>query len=58
MTAYNFTSTHTLSPDIAAKKAARRKVIEKAQRLERESYKAMMQKRRVLQGATSLATIT
>jgi hypothetical protein len=33
------------------------KVIEQAQRLERESYKAMMRKRRVLQGATTLDTI-
>jgi hypothetical protein len=57
MTAYNFTPTHTLSPDVAARKAARKKVIERAQQLEQESYKAMMRKRRMLQGATTLDTI-
>jgi hypothetical protein len=49
MTAYNFTSKRTISPDIAARKAARRKVIERAQRLECESYKALMRKKRQLQ---------
>jgi hypothetical protein len=38
MTAYNFIHTQILSPDVATRKAARRKVIEKAQQLERESY--------------------
>jgi hypothetical protein len=57
MTAYNFTRSYTLSPDIAARKAARRKVIENAHQLERDSYKAMMQKRRQLQASTDLATI-
>ena len=56
MTAYNFTRTLTISPDVAAKKAARRKVIERAQRLERESYKAMMQRKR-LQLRNQLDTI-
>ena len=57
MTAYTFPRTHTLSPDVAARRAARKKVIEKARQLERESYKAMMRKRRMLQGATTLDTI-
>lgn len=57
MTAYNFTPIHTLSPDVAARKAARKKVIERAQQLERESYKAFMRKKRQLQGATALDTI-
>ena len=57
MTAYNFTRLHTLSPEIAAKKAARRKVIERAHRLERDSHKAMMQKRRQLQANSRLAKL-
>ncbi len=57
MTAYTVPRVHTLSPDIAAKKAARRKVIEQAHQLERESYKAMMQKKRQLQANNRLATI-
>jgi len=57
MTAYNFTPIHTLSPDVAERKVARKKVIERAHRIERESYKALMRKRRMLQGATTLDTI-
>ena len=57
MTAYSFPHTQTLSPDVAERRAARKKVIERAHRLERESYKAMMQRKRMLQGATSLDTI-
>ena len=57
MTAYSFPHAHTLSPDIAARKAARRKVIERAQQLERESYKAFMRKKRALQAGNDLATI-
>ena len=57
MTAYNFTRAAGISPDVAARKAARRKVIEKAQQLERESYKAFMRKKRQWQGATALDTI-
>lgn len=57
MTAYTIPRPQTLSSDVAAKKAARRKVIERAHKLERDSYKAMMQRKRNLQGATSLATI-
>ena len=44
-------------PDVAARKAARKKVIEQARELERESYKAMMQKRRQLQTSYQLDTI-
>ena len=57
MTAYSVPRTHTLSPDVAAKKAARRKVIEKARQLERESYIAMMRRKRQLQAGSNLATI-
>jgi hypothetical protein len=57
MTAYNFTPIHTLSPDVAERKAARKKVIERAQRVERESYKALMRKKHQVQAATGLATI-
>jgi hypothetical protein len=57
MNAYNFTPIHTLSPDVAARKAARRKVIERARELERESYKAFMRKKRQLQARNDLATI-
>jgi hypothetical protein len=57
MTAYTFPRAHTLSPDVAARRAARRKIIENVRKLERDSYKAMMQKRRQLQGATTLDTI-
>ena len=49
MTAYTLTRAQTISQDVAARKAARREIIERAQRLERESYKALMQKRRKLQ---------
>ena len=52
MTAYNFTPIHTISPDVAERKAARRKVIEKARQLERESYKAMMRRKRQLHAST------
>jgi len=57
MTAYNFTPIQTLSPDVAARKAARRKVIERARQLERESYKAFMRKKHQLQATTTLDTI-
>jgi len=57
MTAYTVPRTHTLSPDVAARRAARRKVIERAHQLERESYKAMMQRRRALQASSALDTI-
>jgi hypothetical protein len=57
MTEYTFPRTQTLSPDIAARRAARRKVIARAQRLERESYKALMRKKRQLQESSDLATI-
>ena len=57
MTAYTFPNTQTLSPDVAARRAARRKVIERAHRIERESYKALMRRKRQLQAATGLDTI-
>jgi len=36
MTAYTIPRAQTLSSDVAARKAARRKIIEKAQKLERD----------------------
>jgi len=57
MTAYTFPRTHTLSPDVAEKRAARKKVIEKARQLERESYKALMRKKRQLHASTAFDTI-
>ena len=54
MTAYNVTRTIPRSPDVAARKAARKKVIERAQRIERESYKALMRKKRQLQATSDL----
>jgi len=49
MTNYHLTPPTTL-PSLAVqeRKAARRKVIERARKLERDSYKAMMQRRRQL----------
>jgi hypothetical protein len=52
MTAYNFT--RSIPQEVAAKKAARRKVIERARQLERESYKALMQKKRRLHAASEM----
>jgi len=49
MTAYNFTRTITRSPDVAARKATRKKVIERAQQVERKSFLALMKKKRLLQ---------
>jgi hypothetical protein len=56
MTAYTFPRTQDLSPDVAERRAARRKVIERAQRLERESYKALMRRKRQLQRTYALDT--
>ncbi len=57
MTVYAVPHAQTISPDVAARRAARRKVIERAHRIEHDSYKAMMHRKRILQGATSLDTI-
>ena len=57
MTAYSFPRTQTLYPDVSERRAARKKVIERAQRLERESYKALMRKRRQLQARNDLVTM-
>jgi hypothetical protein len=54
MTAYNVTRANTLSPAVTARKAARKKVIERAQRIERESYKAHMRKKRLLQASSDM----
>ncbi len=48
MTAYTIPRPQTISSEVAARKAARRKVIERARKLERDSYKAMMQRKRQL----------
>ena len=58
MTAYTVPHAHILSPDVAERRAARKKVIERAHRLEKESYKALMRKKRMLQAGSNLATIT
>jgi len=57
MTGHTIPRAHTISPDVAARRAARKKIIERARQLERKSYKALMRKRRMLQGARSLDTI-
>ena len=57
MIAYTIPRAQTISLDVAARKTARRKIIEKARKLERDSYKAMMQKRRQLQASNRLDTI-
>jgi hypothetical protein len=57
MTAYTFSRTIPLPQDVAARKAARKQVIEKARKLERESYKAFMRKKRQLQAAKDIDTI-
>ena len=57
MTAYTIPRAQTISRDVVARKAARRKIIEKAHKLEADSYKAMMQKRRPLQAGNRLATM-
>ena len=54
MTAYQFTRTPSLADKVAARKAARRKVIEAAHRLERDSYKAMMRRKRRLQASSDV----
>ena len=57
MTAYTVPHAHILSPNVAERRAARKKVIEKARQLERESYKALMRRKRQLQAGSNLATI-
>jgi hypothetical protein len=57
MTAYTFPRAQTLSPDVAERRAARKKVIERAQRIERESYKALMRRKRQLQASTTAALV-
>jgi hypothetical protein len=49
MSDYMHHLTIPLSYDVQERKAARRKIIERAHKLERDSYKAMMQRRRQLQ---------
>lgn len=57
MTNYHLTPP-TILPSLAVqeKKVVRRKVIEKARRLERDSYKALMRRKRQLQASNDLAT--
>ena len=54
MTTYNLTPTIVLSPAIAERRAARKKVIERARQIERKSYLAFMQKKRRLQVSSDL----
>ena len=57
MTAYTVPRSITISPDVAARKAARRKVIENARKLERDSYLAMMRRKRRLHATRVLDTM-
>jgi hypothetical protein len=57
MTAYQFIRPPSLSAEVAQRRAARKKVIEAARRLEHDSYKAMMQRKRRLRARNELATI-
>lgn len=57
MTAYQCTRTSSLGAEVAERRAARRKVIEKARRLERDSYFAMMRRKCRLHARDDLATI-
>jgi hypothetical protein len=54
MTAYYVPRSPSLAAEVAARKAARRRVIEKAHRLEQDSYKAMMRRKRRLQASSNL----
>jgi len=47
MSDYMYLRTTSLSYDVQQRKAARKKVIEAARKLERDSYHALMQKRRL-----------
>jgi hypothetical protein len=50
-------SSFTISQEVAARKAARKKVIERARKLERDSYIAKMRRKRQLQAASALDTM-
>lgn len=54
MTAYTFAPSFTISQEVAARKAARKKVIKKARQLERKSYLALLRKKRRLQANEDL----
>jgi hypothetical protein len=59
MTTYTVprTTPPTISQDVAQRRAARRKVIENARKLERDSYKAMMRRKRQLLARSALDTM-
>lgn len=57
MSEYLYLRTTSLSFDVQQRKAARRKVIERAQQIELESYKAHMRKKRQLHAAAALDTM-
>jgi hypothetical protein len=57
MIAYTFPRTHILSLGVAKRRAARKKVIEKARQLELKSFIALMRRKLQLQGTTSLDTM-
>lgn len=52
MSDYLYLRTSSLSSDVQERKAARKKIIEQARKLERDSYKAMMDRRRRLQASS------
>lgn len=54
MTAYNLTPTPLPSLTVQEKKAARKKVIEAARKLEQDSYLAMIRRKRRLQASSNL----
>lgn len=47
----------SLSDDVQQRKAARKKVIDAARKLERDSFKAMMQRKRRLQASSDFDMI-
>lgn len=52
-----YRQTSSLSQDVQERKAARKKIIALARQLERDSYKAMMQRKRRLHARSDLATL-
>ena len=54
MSDYLYRQTTSLSFDVQHRKAARKKVIEAARKLERDSYKAMMDRKRQLHAKSGM----
>jgi len=57
MSDYMYIRITSLSDDVQQRKAARKKVIDAARKLERDSFKAMMQRKRRLQASSDFAMI-